>query len=292
MTHELKLSPGQIAKTLLEKTNKDLSITKQAELLGISRSTVYYEPRLIDPETLELQNQVDEIYTKYPFFGSRSIKAIINRERRKQNKKNIGRRKIQSIMRTLGIAAIHPGPNLSKNGKAHPVFPYLLTGVTINKSNQVWGTDITYIRMHKGFIYLTAILDWYSRYIVSWQVSTSLEADFCLEAANQALKIAIPEIINSDQGTQYTSQDWINLWQATTAKISMDGRRRFIDNIFVERLWRTIKYQEVYLKDYQSVKEAIDELGKYIIFYNTVKPHQSLNYQTPAEVFFGKSLKN
>jgi putative transposase len=276
---------------LLEKTNKDLSITKQAELLNISRSTVYYEPIPIDSEILELLNQVDKIYTKYPFMGSRSIKAVINRQRKKQGKKLIGRRRIQSIMRTLGIAAIHPGPNLSKNAKDHPNFPYLLRNVSITKSNQVWGTDITYIRMHKGFIYLTAILDWYSRYIVAWQVSTSLEADFCIETAKQALRIATPEIINSDQGVQYTCQDWINLWQATTAKISMDGRRRFLDNIFVERLWRTIKYQEVYLKDYQSVKEAIDELTKYIIFYNNIRPHQSLNYQIPAEVFFGKSLK-
>jgi putative transposase len=286
LTANLGLSASQIAKTLLEKTNKDLSIVKQVDLLGISRSTVYYQPRPIDPETLKLQNQVDEIYTRYPFFGSRSIKAVINRERKKQGKKPISRHRIQTIMRTLGITAIYPGPNLSKNGKAHPTFPYLLNGVTINKANQVWATDITYIRMHKGFIYLTAILDWYSRYIVSWQISTSLEADFCIEAASQALKAAIPEIINSDQRVQYTSADWIKLWQATTAKISMDGRKRFIDNIFVERLWRTIKYQEVYLKDYQSVNQAIDELGKYIVFYNTVKPHQSLNYQTPAEVYF------
>lgn len=292
MTADLRLSPGQIVNTLLEKNNKDLSIVAQADLLGISRSTVYYEPKPVDLETLELQNQVDEIYTKYPFMGSRTIKEMINRERKKQNKSLIGRCKIQSIMRTLGIVAIYPGPNLSKNGRAHPQFPYLLTNLNIDKPNQVWGTDITYIRMHKGFVYLSAILDWYSRYIVAWQMSTSLDTDFCIETAKQALEIAIPDFINSDQGVQYTSIDWINLWQATTAKISMDGRKRFVDNIFTERLWRTIKYQEVYLKDYQSVKEAIDELGKYIVFYNTVRPHRSLNYKTPAEVFFGKSLTN
>jgi putative transposase len=283
--HELVVKCGLSAHT-------DLPLARQTQLLGISRSSVYYQPVPTDPATLTLQNRVDELYTECPYLGSRSLQAIINREREQTGESPIGRRKIQSIMDILGIAAIYPGPNLSKNGKEHPKYPYLLNGVTILSPNQVWGTDITYIRMHQGFVYLTAILDWYSRYIVSWQISTSLEVSFCVEAARQALQVGVPQIMNSDQGVQYTSQDWLTLWESTPAKISMDGRRRFVDNIFVERLWRTIKYQEVYLKDYQTVQEAIEGIGKYIDKYNNWRPHQSLDYQTPAEIYFGKPLKN
>ncbi len=286
------LSVHKLVQLCIDRKGKEISIIRQAELLEVSRSSVYYQPVPVDPKTLALQNRVDELYTEHPFMGSRSIKSVINRERKLRGENEIGRRRIQTAMKTLGIAAIYPGPNLSKNGKQHPRYPYLLRNVKIIKSNQAWGTDITYIRIHKGFIYLTAILDWYSRYIVSWKVSTSLDTDFCIEVAEEALKTAVPEIMNSDQGVQYTSQDWINLWENTTAKISMDGRRRFVDNIFVERLWRTIKYQEVYLKDYQTVLEAIDGIGKYIDLYNNWRPHQSLNEKTPAEVYFGNTLKN
>lgn len=281
------MSVNKIVKDYIDTKNTNLSISRQTQLFGISRSSVYYKPVPIKTETLTLLNQIDELYTKHPFLGSRTIKSMINRERIKENKIPIGRRKIQSLMRTLGISAIYPKPSLSKNNKAHPKYPYLLKDIVINKSNQAWGTDITYIRMYKGFIYLTAIIDWYSRYIVSWQVSTSLEADFCIEVAEKALQTATPEIMNSDQGVQYTCQDWISLWENTTARISMDGKRRFIDNILIERFWRTIKYQEVYLKDYQTVKQAIDEIGNFIKFYNNLRPHQSLDEKTPAEVYFG-----
>ena len=285
------LSVHELVKKLVDTQGDQLSISTQTELLGISRSSVYYQPREINASTLAIQNRVDEIYTAEPYLGSRSIKAIINRERRARGEKEIGRRLMQSIMKRLGVVAIYPGPNLSRNGKDHPKFPYLLREVNINRPNQAWGTDITYIRLGKGFIYLTVIMDWHSRYILSWKVSTSLDAGFCIEAAKEALNQAIPEIINSDQGVQYTSQEWINLWQATTAKISMDGRRRFVDNIFVERFWRTLKYNEVYLKNYETVKEAIDGIGQFIEKYNNWKPHQSLDYKTPAEVYFGNELK-
>jgi putative transposase len=262
-----------------------LSLAQQATLLGISRSSLYYTLRPIDPWTLALMNQIDKIHTDWPTYGARKIVAQLKRD----TGELIGRKRVRTLMEEMRIAAIYPKPNLSKNDQEHPVFPYLLKGLPIIRPNQVWGTDITYIRLHGGFVYLVAFLDWYSRYIVSWKLSTSLDAAFVLEAAREALTIAIPEITNSDQGVQFTSQEYIGLWNQERTKISMDHKGRCFDNIFTERLWRTIKYDEVYLKDYQTVWEAEKNLGDFIQRYNNIRLHERLNYQTPAEVYYGKN---
>ena len=203
-----------------------------------------------------------------------------------KRKEAVNHKRIARYMNQMGLQAVFPKPNLSKNGKAHPVFPYLLRGMEITRPNQVWGTDITYIRMNQGFVYLTAIIDWFSRFIVSWKISITLETGFCLEAGSDAFKVATPEIMNSDQGVQFTSNEYLDFYQGHGVQISMDGRGRCMDNIFTERFWRSLKYEEVYLKSYESVTEAIEQIGKYIVFYNTIRPHQSLGYATPADIYF------
>jgi len=259
-----------------------VSISRQVELLGISRSSVYYQPMPIDSKTLELLNQTDEIHTKCPYYGSRKIAVQLTKLR----KEKINRKRAQRLMRILGIQAIYPKPNLSKNNKAHPVYPYLLKGLDITHPNHVWGSDITYIRMNNGFVYLVAILDWFSRFVVAWQLSTNLEKEFVIENAKDGLKIAIPEISNVDQGSQFTNQDFLDVYESAGTKVSMDSKGRYLDNILTERLWRTIKYEEVYLKNYESVIQAEKNLGEYINSYNYERPHQSLDYKTPAEIYF------
>lgn len=256
-----------------------LPLGVQTELLGISRTSVYYQPTPIDPETLEIMNRIDVLYTKRPFYGSRKIAHDLG----------YNRKRIQRLMREMGIEAIYQKPNLSNNPVAHPVYPYLLRGVTADHPNHIWGTDITYIRMHQEFVYLTAYLDWFSRYVLSWRLSTTLEISFVLEAAVEALsKYNRPDIENSDQGTHFTSDQHIGLFTSHGTKVSMDGRGRAMDNIFTERLWRNVKYEEVYLKDYATVLEAKENIGKYFDFYNYERSHQSLGYKTPAEIYFGK----
>jgi len=226
---------------------------------------------------------IDEQYTKTPYFGSRKMVVILN-----EAGYQVGRRRIQRLMRLMGLEAIYPKPNLSKPHPEHKVYPYLLRNLKITRSNQVWGTDITYIRMHKGWLYLVAILDWFSRYVVSWELSTSMEVDFCLSAIGKALAVATPEIFNSDQGSQFTSLIFLEKLLAANVKISMDGRGRALDNIFTERLWRSVKYEEVYLKDYQTVQEAKESINSYLILYNQERPHQALGYKTPAKVYWGE----
>jgi len=274
------LSSRQIV-SHLDKTNSQLNLSRQCELLGTTRSNAYYRPVPIDPFTLDLMNLIDEVYTDCPFYGSRKIAAHLSRELGQA----INRKRVQRLMRLMGIEAIYPKPNLSKAHPDHLAYPYLLKGLSINNSNQVWGTDITYIKMAGGFLYLVAFMDWYSRYVLSWQLSTSLEADFCIEAAQTALQFATPEITNSDQGVQFTSQAYIDVWKNHDTKISMDGRGRCMDNIFTERLWRSLKYEEVYLKSYQSVAEARSGISSWFDFYNHKRVHQSLNYRTPAEIY-------
>jgi len=223
-------------------------------------------------------NGIDRIYTAHPFYGSRRIAKDLG----------VNRKQIQRLMREMGYEAIYPKPNLSKNTLPHPIYPYLLRGVTAEHPNHIWGTDITYIRIAKGFLYLTAYLDWFSRFVLSWKLSTTLETGFVMEAAREALVIGTPEIENSDQGVQFTSQEYINLWEENKVKISMDGRGRAMDNIFTERLWRSLKYEEVYLKEYATVLEAKENIGVYFNFYNYERKHQSNNYRTPAEIYFGK----
>ena len=253
----------------------------QAELLGIGRSSLYYIPVAPNPEDFLIMNRMDEIYTDFPYYGYRKMTAQLRRDGYSVNHKRVSR-----LMNEMGIQAIFSQPHLSKNLLPHPTFPYLLKNLDIIRPNQVWGTDITYIKLSQGFLYLTAFMDWFSRYVVAWRLSTTLSADFVVTAANQALSIATPEIINSDQGVQFTSQDYINIWNQDETKISMDHRGRCFDNIFTERLWRTVKYNEVYLKNYDSVIDARDGLSQFFDKYNNRQLHQSLNYQTPAEVYF------
>jgi putative transposase len=262
----------------------NLSITKQAELLGISRSNFYYHPAPVDPVNPAVMNKIDEIYTQRPYYGSRKIAKQITRDWGYP----INRKRIQKLMREMGLEAIYPKPNLSKNANQHPVFPYLLRNVPIIRSDQVWGTDITYIRMEKGFLYLAAFMDWYSRFVLAWRLSNTLTTNFVIEAAKEALNLGIPEITNSDQGVQFTSNDYISVWDQEKTKISMDGRGRAMDNIFTERLWRSVKYDEVYIKNYTSVSEAVNGIGDYLKDYNYGRLHESLGYKTPAEVYFNK----
>lgn len=266
----------------IDKKGNVPSIKRQAELLGISRSGVYYNPVPVDPFKLAVMNKIDEEYTKRPYYGSRRIAKEIGNQWRMP----INRKRIQLLMREMGLEAIYPKPNLSRNSKPHPIYPYLLRGLNVVRPNQVWGTDITYIRMNKGFLYLTAFMDWYSRFIVSWRLSNTLTTEFVIEAAREALTIGVPEITNSDQGVQYTNQDYLSLWDSEKTKISMDGRGRAMDNIFTERLWRSVKYDEVYIKNYQTVSEAKEGIAAYLYDYNYDRLHSSLNYKKPAEIYF------
>ena len=261
------------------------AIKNQAQLLGISKASAYYQPKPVDPFTLLVMNKIDEIYTKRPFYGVRRITEQIRREGQIVNHKRIA-----NLMQAMGLQGLIPKRNLSKNNMSHPVYPYLLRGVKASFPNHIWGTDITYIRMgQKGFLYLVAYLDWFSRFILSWRLSTTLEIEFVIKAAEEALReYGAPEIENSDQGIQYTNEQYIQLFKSYETKISMDGRGRAMDNIFTERLWRTIKYEEVYLKSYETVMEAKQQIGEYINFYNHERFHQSLNNRTPAEIYFGK----
>ena len=257
-----------------------LSISKQCELLGISRASFYYQALPIDPYNDMLMRLLDVQYIKTPFYGSRRLSAYLGRIGHEVNRKRVSR-----LMKLMGIQAIYPKPKTSKGNKEHKIYPYLLRGLNIDRPDYVWCTDITYIRMKKGFIYLMAIMDWYSRFIVSWALSITLETTFCLEALERGLEKGKPEIFNSDQGSQFTSDDFIKMLEKAGVDISMDGRGRVFDNIFVERLWRTIKYEEVYLKDYSTVPEAAKSLGVYINFYNMERLHQTLGYRTPAEIY-------
>lgn len=270
----------------IEREHPYISITRQAELLGISRASLYYKP-IVDPADFELMRRIDEIYTKMPFLGSRRIKPILN-----TMGYPIGRKRVRSLMKTMGIEAIYPKPNASKPHPQHKIYPYLLRDVEITGINQAWGTDITFIRLLKGWCYLVAIMDWFSRYVLAWELSTSLEDNFCIRVLEKALLIGTPEVFNSDQGSQFTSNDFTSILLSQNIQISMDGRGRAMDNIFTERLWRSLKYEEVYIKDYQMVKEARQGIDNYFFLYNTERPHQSLGYMTPAEVYYGKKELN
>lgn len=264
----------------IEKANSLISISRQCELLGISQSSAYYTPS-INRYDLQLEREIDEIYTDCPFYGSRRIKATLF-----ERGFFVGRRKVQSIMRKLGIEAIYPKPKLSKQHPSHKIYPYLLKGLAITKPNQVWSTDITYIRIKHGWVYLVAVIDWYSRFVLSWKLSNTLDMEFCLTALNKALSIGKPDIFNSDQGSQFTSEKFTSELESKRIKISMDGRGRAYDNIFIERLWRSVKYEEVYLNEYNTVSDAYSGLAKYFEFYNERRLHQSLGYIAPTKIHF------
>lgn len=268
---------------LVEREVGEVSVVVQCELLSVHRSGVYYVPRPVDEHTLHIQRRIDEIYTAYPFYGVRKITAQLRADGLLVNHKAVARH-----MQIMGLRAIYPGPNLSKRARQRSVYPYLLSGLMIEHPNQVWGVDITYIRLRSGWMYLFAVLDWYSRFVVSWTLDLTLEIGFVLEAMRSALTIATPSICNSDQGSHFTSPQYLGLFQDTPVQISMDGKRRALDNIFTERLWRTVKYEEVYLKDYASPREARSGLSAYLDFYNHRRLHQALDYQTPASIYFKK----
>lgn len=262
---------------MLERDHPELPLKVQAELLGISYSSLFYQPVPPSERELTIKRRIDEIYTAYPFYGSRKIAQVLRPEF------GVSRPTVQAYMREMGISAVVPGPNTSKLAPEHSIYPYLLRNVTAERPNHIWGIDITYIRMFHGWLYLVAVLDWYSRYAVSWALSQTLEMDFVLTAVDNALLQATPEIWNSDQGSHFTSPKYIQRLLDANVQVSMDGRGRARDNIFTERFWRTLKYEEVYLHEYASPKEAYRQLARYIHFYNFERPHQALDYQTPAQ---------
>ncbi len=272
---------------LLDWDDPALPIKSQAELLSLNRSGLYYRPLAPSAEEVALKHRIDELYTLRPFYGSRRITANLRREGWQLNRKAV-----QRHMREMGIAGISPGPNLSKRRADHQIYPYLLRGLTISEPNHVWGIDITYIRLARGWLYLVAIIDWFSRYVVSWELDDSLELSFVLSAVARALTKAKPVILNSDQGSQFTSPSYLEHLRSVGVQVSMDGKGRASDNVFTERLWRSLKYEEVYLKDYQSPREARKGITQYLDFYNHERLHQSLDYQTPAEVYFGSSQQS
>jgi putative transposase len=277
----LDLAPKEKAK-LIDFNHPEISISKQAELLGVSRSTCYYLPKQ-DPLQKVLMDEIDKIYTQCPFYGKRRI----SNELRKIGYE-VGVKRSRSLMELMGIEAIYPKPKTSLANAQHKKYPYLLKDKIIQKPNEVWSTDITYIRMKTGWIYLVAIIDWFSRYVLAWDTSITLENAFCISTLEEALEQDKPEIFNSDQGVQFTSNDFIFVLQNNDIQISMDGKGRCLDNIFIERFWRSLKYEEVYLKDYETVAEARKNLKNYFEFYNHKRPHQSLDYATPAEVYKNK----
>jgi putative transposase len=268
---------------MIEPDNPQVSIGRQCELLGLARSTYYYEPVEEREENLLLMRLLDEQYTRTPFYGTRKMTAWL-----KTLGYAVNRKRVTRLLRTMGLDVVVPKPRLSIPAQEQPRYPYLLRGLTIERSNQVWSTDITYIRLQRGFLYLVAVLDWFSRYVLSWEVSITLDTSFCVAALDRALQVATPEIFNTDQGVQFMSHDFTKRLEAAHIRISRDGRGRAFDNIFVERLWRTVKYEEVYIKDYDSVATATRNLKEYFEFYNQQRLHQALDYQTPAHVYAGK----
>lgn len=272
---------------LLDPNHQDLSIRQQCDLLSLNRSSLYYEAKPETPYNLSLMKLMDEEHTRHPFKGVLKMTVYLEEIGYKVNIKRVRR-----LLRNMGLEAIYPKKNLSKANMAHKKYPYLLKELEINHNNQVWCTDITYIRLSHGFMYLVAIMDWYSRYVLSWRLSNSLDASFCVEALEDALLYnGLPEIFNTDQGVQFTSEAFIAILQSNGIRISMDGKGRAFDNIFVERLWRSVKYEEVYLHDYANAIEAKERLSAYFKFYNYERHHQSLDYKKPAEIYFGKHFK-
>jgi len=262
----------------------DLPIQKQAEVLQISRSSVYYEPRPVSAPDLWLMRQIDELHLNYPFAGSRMLRDLLG-----QQGLEVGRRHIRTLMRRMGVEAIYRKPNTSKPAPGHRIYPYLLRGLAITRPNQVWAMDITYIPMARGFVYLAAVVDWFSRRVLAWKLSITMEASFCIEALEEALsRNEKPEIFNTDQGSQFTSEAFTARLKKEGIAVSMDGKGRWRDNVFVERIWKSIKYEEVYLHAYASVAEARTSIGRYLEFYNSIRPHSSLKALTPNQVYFNR----
>lgn len=263
------------------KRDHSLPVTRQCNLLAVCRSTVYYQPVGMKEEDLELMGKLDALHLKYPFYGSRRFTADL----RVQGYR-VGRKRVRRLMRIMGIETVYPKRRTSIRERGHTVYPYLLRGVKVTRANQVWAADITYIPMAKGFLYLVMIVDWYSRKVLAWNLSNTMDVQFCLDALDEALQNhGTPEIFNTDQGAQFTSEAFTDRLKKAGVRISMDGKGRWMDNRIMERVWRSVKYEEVYLKAYETVKQAKVSLGRWVQFYNTCRPHQSLNYNTPNEVY-------
>ena len=262
----------------------DLPVARQAGLLAISRGTVYYRAQPVSASDLAIMRRLDELHLDYPFMGSRMLRDMLHREG-----VTVGRRHVATLMKTMGLEAVYRRPSTSKPAPGHKIYPYLLRNLAIDRPNQVWAMDISYIPMARGFVYLAAVVDWFSRRVLAWRLSITMDVSFCLEAVEEALRrYGSPDIFNTDQGSQFTSQAFTGLLRDAGIAISMDGRGSWRDNVFVERLWRTIKYEEVYLRAYDSVAEARASLGRYIEFYNRQRPHSSLDRQTPDEAYFNQ----
>ena len=265
--------------------NDALPVTRQCQLLSLNRSTVYYQPKGVSDEDLELMRRIDEMHLERPFYGSRRIRDWLWEEGY-----DINRKRVQRLMRQMGITALYPKKGTSRPGKGHKIYPYLLKGLTIDHPNQVWAADLTYIPMARGFLYLVVVMDWSSRKVLSWRLSNTMDSDFCVDALEEAIRrYGTPQIFNTDQGAQFTSKDFTGVLKAAEIKISMDGKGRWVDNVFVERLWRSLKYEEVYLHAYDSVGDARLRIGEYFDLYNSERKHQSLK-ATPDRVYFGATM--
>jgi putative transposase len=264
---------------LVDPDHPELSVRRQCELLGLSRASLYYEPVPESPENLRLMRLIDQEYTAHPFYGSRKMTRWLVQEG-----ETVNRNRVQRLMRLMGLEAIYPKPKLSAAGRGHRIYPYLLRDVSIERPDQVWSTDITYVPLARGFMYLAAIIDWYSRYVLAWRLSNTLDGSFCLDMLEEALSRGKPEVFNTDQGVQFTAQAWTSRLETAGVAVSMDGRGRCLDNVFVERLWRSVKYEDIYIHRYEAVPELQQGLGRYFPYYNEERFHQSLDYRTPAVV--------
>lgn len=269
---------------MIEQGNNEISISRQCDLLSVPRSTFYYKPVAQNNYDIDLMRIMDEIYTQYPFYGRRRMAAHL----REYHGIHINIKKIDRLMNLMGLEAVYPKKNLSIPNLVHKKYPYLLSGVEITEANQVWSTDITYIRLGKGFVYLCAVIDWHSRYILSWKLSNTLDTKFCLDALEEALKLGKPKIFNTDQGSQFTSDEFTKRLLIEDIQISMDGKGRALDNIFVERYWRSLKYENVYPNSYETYADASAGISEYFRFYNNVRLHQSLDYKTPASFYWSQ----
>jgi putative transposase len=265
---------------LVEVGHPGLSVRRQCQLLGLNRSSLYYEPAGETPENLRLMRLIDEQYTAYPFYGSRRITQWLA-----QQGEPVNRKRVQRLMRLMGLEAIYPKPRLSAAGPGHRIYPYLLRGVSIERPDQVWSADITYVPMPTGFMYLAATIDWFSRYVVAWRLSNTLDGSFCLEMLDEALSRGRPEVFNTDQGVQFTAEAFTGRLESAGVAVSMDGRGRALDNVFVERLWRSVKYEDIYIRGYEEAPELRRGLARYFAFYNHARLHQALGYRTPAAVY-------
>ena len=266
----------EVRRRLIEPEHAELSVRRQCALLELARSTCYYEPGGETAENLAVMRRIDELYVRWPFYGSRRLALELE----------VNRKRVQRLMRLMGLEAVYPKRRTSRPAAGHKIYPYLLRNVEVVRSNQVWSTDITYVPLARGFVYLVAVMDWFSRYVLSWRLSNTLEGTFCQEALDEALERGRPEIFNTDQGAQFTSTAFTSRLASCGVAISMDGRGRALDNVFVERLWRTVKYEDIYLRDYATPWEAEQGLARYFRFYCEQRRHQSLAYRTPASVYF------